>query len=147
MRVNEHLWSGIIRRSETGEVRKEDDVDLLDKSELVDYIERNYKCIWKHHIYINSINISVGGSIRMGSTETISYFNDGHCELRSVEWGTLNKYLQEKGYNVKPIYTIYDENIVMCHNIKTNTQFLKLLDDFIEWCNQYFKCVIKKGEK
>lgn len=27
--INEHLWSGIIHRSETGETRKEDDVNLI----------------------------------------------------------------------------------------------------------------------
>lgn len=42
-KMNEHLWSGIIHRSETGETRKEDSVDFLDRDELVDYICNNYE--------------------------------------------------------------------------------------------------------
>jgi hypothetical protein len=41
--LNEHLWSGIIHRSETGEERKEDDVNLLDFDGLCDYLNKQYK--------------------------------------------------------------------------------------------------------
>jgi hypothetical protein len=52
-RLTEHLWSGIIHRSETGETRKEDDVDLLDIDEFFDYLNNHYEydqsqgdCLW-----------------------------------------------------------------------------------------------------
>ena len=41
-RMNEHLWSGIIHRSETGETRKEDDINLLDSDGLFEYIIDHY---------------------------------------------------------------------------------------------------------
>lgn len=41
--LNEHLWSGIIHRSETGEERKEDDVNLLDNKGLYKYLKKRYK--------------------------------------------------------------------------------------------------------
>ena len=40
--LTEHLWSGIIHRSETGEVRKEDDVNILSKKDFYDYILDHY---------------------------------------------------------------------------------------------------------
>lgn len=52
-RITEHLWSGIIHRSETGKPRKEDDVDLLDICEFFDYLNNHYEydqsqgeCMW-----------------------------------------------------------------------------------------------------
>lgn len=43
MRINEHLWSGIIHRSETGEVRKEDDLNsITDRYEFKDYLNNCY---------------------------------------------------------------------------------------------------------
>lgn len=43
MNINEHLWSGIIHRSETGEERKEDNVNLLDFDGLYNYLNKHYK--------------------------------------------------------------------------------------------------------
>lgn len=40
--VNEHLWSSIIYRSETGTRRKEDNLDLLDITDFFQYIYNNY---------------------------------------------------------------------------------------------------------
>jgi hypothetical protein len=37
--INEHLWSGIIKRSETGDLRKEDSY----MSEIVDYLNNHYE--------------------------------------------------------------------------------------------------------
>lgn len=37
--INEHLWSGIIKRSETGEMRKENSY----MSEIVDYLNKHYE--------------------------------------------------------------------------------------------------------
>lgn len=41
--LTEHLWSGIIHRSETGETRKEDSVDLLDLKGFTEYIQNHYE--------------------------------------------------------------------------------------------------------
>jgi hypothetical protein len=37
--IKEHLWSGIIHRSETGEIRKEDS----HMTEVVDYLNKHYE--------------------------------------------------------------------------------------------------------
>lgn len=42
-KLNEHLWSGIIHRSETGEVRKENDLDsITDRYEFKDYLNDHF---------------------------------------------------------------------------------------------------------
>lgn len=43
--INEHLWSGIIHRSETGETRKEDNVDFLDRENFYHWMLDHYSCI------------------------------------------------------------------------------------------------------
>lgn len=40
--MNEHLWSGIIHRSETGEERKEDDINVLDLEGFKEWLKKHY---------------------------------------------------------------------------------------------------------
>ena len=149
-RLNEHLWSGIIHRSETGEVRKEDDVDFLDMEELLDYIRERYTdcpnfSIGSTSVDEKTLHIYVG--VDQGYShflQTISFASDQeYCHIWTVDGKlSLNAFLQKKGYN--------PNNNAMgstCNDIQTNNQFLKLLDSFIEWCDKnpkYAPAHIKK---
>ena len=69
--LTEHLWSGIIHRSETGKPRKEDDVDLLDICEFFDYLNNHYEydqsqgeCMWSFETEdAIKITVNIGNSI------------------------------------------------------------------------------------
>lgn len=148
-KLNEHLWSGIIHRSETGEERKEDSVDSLDLRGLLDYIDENYESPWYCSIFkkrdgncyaIVKINGHIGSGRIFQSIEFHEY--DNFCEIlvdrESGGRRSLYNYLQKRGYDVKlhmreTMGIVY---LIKCNDIKTNKQFLKLLDGVIEWNEQ-----------
>jgi hypothetical protein len=145
-KLNEHLWSGIIHRSETGESRKENDVDFLDMNSLLDYIQKRYDgCYGFGNIGITfnestALRIYVGFSLKSNIlTQVLTFYKDkcNEDKCRCVIWPTsgeksLNTFLQEREYETKTDVT--DVNV---KDIETNRQFLKLLDDYIEWCDEH----------
>ena len=43
-KIDESIWGGMLDRSVGDTVRKEDDIELLDRQGLVDYLKTHYKC-------------------------------------------------------------------------------------------------------
>ena len=140
-RLNEHLWSGIIHRSETGEVRKEDDVNFLDMEELLEYIRERYTdcpnfSIGSTSVDEKTLHIYVG--VDQGHShflQTIMFASDReYCHIWTEDGVvSLDAFLQKKGYNSNP-------NVIVgstYNDIQANNQFLKLLDSFIEWCDKH----------
>jgi hypothetical protein len=153
-RLNEHLWSGIIHRSETGEVRKEDDVDFLDMEELLEYIQERYIDCLNFPIGVTTNNekaLHIYVGVDQGYSrffQTIMFYSDQKCCNVWTYDGvlSLDAFLQKKGYksNTNGVYGL------TCNDIQTNNQLLKLLDSFIEWCDKnpkYAPVHIQKKKK
>ena len=141
-KLNEHLWSGIIHRSETGEERKEYNVDLLDCEELFEYVKRKYKGCGPEPdnigwYLVNDMKVCVGFSPKREEYTQSIHFNkkDGHCNLKGLGTKHLETFLLEDKHYVG----VKDARNNVFIFTRTNTDFLKLLDDYIEWCEKYPK--------
>ena len=134
----EHLWSGIIHRSETGEERKENDVNLFDLLQLVEYLENRYNkkgdiCYNRNenriYLFSNLIDLKYALNdsciIELAPTFTGSYHLDKYFSQE-----ILTKYnFQESNRRGK-----YDINGL------TNKDFIEILDD-------HYKIEIRKKVK
>ena len=152
--INEHLWSGIIHRSETGETRKEDDVNLItDVEEWVEYLEEHYSGLYTityqtekkielslyyydddYYIrevifcYIMNSNDCYIEYIKAKGNRKALY-NDGYSENNLYSKEFIEKYdIHYKGEN-RYRYMRYNINKHM-----TNIDCIKFLDDYIKMC-------------
>ncbi len=160
-KLNEHLWSGIIHRSETGETRKEDDVNLLDVNGFIDYLTSHYDLYPNYlndafsiEIYSNYQDDYITGiTFRyvMDSTKSIiCVVSDGnansaikHVHLFSDEF--------KKKYNITLIKNLYDKTDFIINKMMRNSDCIHFLDDYIEMCknrendkSEYKYCGITK---
>lgn len=162
--LNEHLWSGIIHRSETGEVRKEDDIDLLDINEFLDYLTRNYD-LYPELNYKNtsfSINLYTGiddyNSIdfcyKMNSKNSfisiipINYdYNVIDADIKIF----LNSCTDEfkKKYNIELDEKLYNKQLIRLNINKLigNTDCIHFLDDYIKMMGGRYCGISKKVKK
>lgn len=135
--LTEHLWSGIIHRSETGETRKEDNVDLLDWEQFEDYLNDHYKIAYYDTVACtmgnNFIRLSVNGCsvlLKLNNHIWELIIFAGHREQNLIVHNLLlNKMV--KDYIVK----ILEDNpnrIKYETNIKTNKGILRFINDFIK---------------
>lgn len=124
----EHLWSGIIRRSETGEERKENDVNLFDLLQLVEYLENRYNK--KGDILYNQNENRI--YLFLGDINFEYTLNDtGTIELTPTFTGSyhLDKYFSQE---ILTKYNFQDRDRGREYDIKglTNKDFIEIIDDY-----------------
>jgi hypothetical protein len=137
MNINEHLWSGIIHRSETGEVRKEDDVNLFDLLQLVEYLENKY---------------NKKGDILYNEREKKIYLFLGDINLEYTLNDTCTIEFSSKFVNCYRLDQYFSQEILTKYNFRvrdrgreydikglTNKDVIEIIDD-------YYKIKTKKGE-
>ena len=135
-RLNEHLWSGIIHRSETGEVRKEDDVDLLDIEQFQEYLNDHYEIFGRNEVSCsNSKRTSIFIFLYRGAYDT-AYICTPTTNIEYYFDGTLPSYILENTLSneFKNKYIMHKSEFSNRYktNIKTNTDVLHFIDDFIK---------------
>ena len=124
----EHLWSGIIRRSETGEERKENDVNLFDLLQLVEYLENRYNK--KGDVLYNQNENRI--YLFLGDINFEYTLNDtGTIELTPTFTGSyhLDKYFSQE---ILTKYNFQDRDRGREYDIKglTNKDFIEIIDDY-----------------
>ena len=140
----EHLWCGIIHRSETGEVRKEDDVNLLSKEEFYDYILDHYnfpdlgKSIYSYSKYAMAFALVKN----MGYSITYYYDDDTVCAqiYRPTDKGwDLIDFFKNNGYDYNDYRTFFRIDLP-----NGNQDFLKLFDLIVDYFQKHHNGIIKK---
>lgn len=124
----EHLWSGIIHRSETGEERKENDVNLFDLLQLVEYLENRYNK--KGDVLYNQNENRI--YLFLGDINFEYTLNDtGTIELTPTFTGSyhLDKYFSQE---ILTKYNFQDRDRGREYDIKglTNKDFIEIIDDY-----------------
>lgn len=127
MNINEHLWSGIIHRSETGEDRKENDVNLFDLIQFVEYLENRYNekgnILYNQnenriYLFLDRINVkyTLNDDCTIGLNK--AFPNDYH----------LDEYFSQE---ILTKYNFQENNRSREYNINglTNKDFIDILDD------------------
>ena len=136
--INEHLWSGIIKRSETGEVRKEDDVDLLDIDQFQEYLNDHYDITYYGNVvatsWVYAIRLAVNGDY------------NALLKLKSKKWYLIischpnierKRTFLSKEIKNKYVNKIEDDGgflatITYEINLQSNKDVLHFIDDFIK---------------
>jgi hypothetical protein len=164
--LNEHLWSGIIRRSETGEARKEDDIDLLDINEFRDYLTRNYVLYPKLRYKNTAIVIDLYTGIDDSDYNYISFCYKMNSENSFIDIGTvyddyiainadikifLNRCTDEfkKKYNIELNKDFYNYQKIQfdINKLMKNTDCIHFLDDYIKMMGSRYCGISKKVKK
>ena len=136
--INEHLWSGIIKRSETGEVRKEDDVDLLDIDQFQEYLNDHYDITYYGNVvatsWVYAIRLAVNGDynalLKLKSKKwylIISCHPNIERKRTFLSKEIKNKYVNEIEDDGGFLATITYEI-----NLQSNKDVLHFIDDFIK---------------
>lgn len=162
MNINEHLWSRIIHRSETGESRKEDDINLLDVDGFRDYLTNHYDLYpnyWNDafsiEIYFNYLDeyiTRITFHYAMNSTKsTICVISDGNANSAIKQVHLFSDEFIKK-YDITLIENIFDKSDFAINKMMRNSDCIQFLDDYIEMCknrendeSEYKYCgIIKK---
>ena len=139
-RLNEHLWSGIIHRSETGESRKEDDVDLLDIDQFQEYLNDHYDITY----YGKVVATGIDGVYAIRLAVNGDY--NALLKLKSKKWYLIilchpnierKRTFLSKEIKNKYVNKIEDDGgflatITYEINLQTNKDVLHFIDDFIK---------------
>ena len=146
--LTEHLWSGIIHRSETGEVRKEDDVNLLDKEGLFNYILKHYNFPSNQFYVFRNAHMAFGLTTKNLTDYIINYY-----EYKSYEYVTIVmngsrlvpsdivEFLKKHG--IKTNIDIFTNQIMFTPPID-NKSFLEIFDLVIEYFKNKNGTITKK---
>ena len=144
--VNEHLWSGIIHRSETGEVRKEDDVNILSKKDFYDYILDHYtfpsdlnKVVHTYTKYAMAFSLAKN----LGYSITYYYYDDkdvcAQIYRPTDEGWDLVDFFENNGYEYNDFGTFF--RIYLPNG---NQDFLKLFDLIVDYFQKHHNGIITK---
>jgi hypothetical protein len=140
-KLSESLWSDIQKRSAGETKRKEDDVNLMDTGELVDYIEHNY--ILHQHINFSpgDDDIMIHIFSRDNHTTLFSLYNnntgttDAYIsftgDLKSSDYVLLRKLKNRYNLTFSIQFKIYKLLKINKH-APTNKDFLEMLDFILD---------------
>ena len=167
--INEHLWSGIIHRSETGEVRKENDLDsITDHYEFKDYLNDHFNGFIYNSaegqeeksvdicLYTTSTLYSILKSIYLhyymsSNIFTIEYIFSDSLSYDSGDFNTNTLFSKEfkKKYDIHYRSTGKYRKTFKGNKKMDNNMCVQFLDDFIKMCEnkeceKYQYCSIKK---
>ena len=163
-KLSESVWSDIHRRSNGSQVRKEDDVNLLDRQGLVYYLKEHYRCNDSTTIIQTTAD---GGNISVCLYEdTAGYlfyllYDNINGDRRLYISGGFREISREIYDEMSHIYTLTvnnDEEDIYGHpignirvepkgcryKILTNEFFLEVLDFIIERIEKPLKKQIEK---
>ena len=137
-RLNEHLWSGIIHRSETGESRKEDDVDLLDIDQFQEYLNDHYDITYYGKVvatsWVYGIRLAVMGDYNaFMKLKSKTWYLEISCHPNIERKRTfLSKEIKNKYVNEIEDDGGFSTTITYVINLQTNKDVLHFIDDFIK---------------
>lgn len=148
-KLSESVWTDIHRRSNGTQIRKEDDINLLDIEGLGQYIIDHYRIADQDIFYRdNHDGTCIGLSIFYLKLENddllLEYFyNDNYKEMVITTYRGIQKYFPDMFYKMKKEYRIYDtetpEGRMALYGISPkdgrevdNKFFLEILDFIID---------------
>lgn len=140
-KLTEHLWSGIIRRSETGEDRKEDDVNVLDWESFKEYMNDRYVVYGekpcKSYISGKSLILSINNHSSYGVLLR-ERIGESYCIIVTHRSDNTNWQGLFFTTEMKKKYGIEDKKLKRLPlaeyriNLQTNKDILHFIDDFIK---------------
>ena len=130
-KIDESVWADMHKRSNGTQIRKEDDIELLDMTELYDYILVHYELTDKNKkMTYGSKNMSITISSE-GDEILLSYgFHEVHLFFKLPKYELLETELHKK-FNVSLAGNNYDHYIVEPSGKYTNQFFIDVLDCII----------------
>jgi len=143
--MNESAWGDMMRRGSGEEIRKEDDINLLDKKGLYEYILSHYELTDnRYELTYGTANMCIPISIK-GEEILLTYeFDEVHCYFNLNEYPKLYSLLQKK-FNVedKPDsdeelsmgFSVTEHYIISPKGECTNQFYIDVIDCIIE--NRY----------
>ena len=130
-KIDESVWADIHKRSNGTQIRKEDDIELLDMTGLYDYILAHYELTDKNReMTYGSKNMAITISSE-GDEILLSYdFHEVHLYFDLSKYELLDTELCKK-FNVSPAGHDIDHYIVEQGGKPTNQFFIDVLDCII----------------
>ena len=136
--ITESVWTDIQKRSSGDDIRKEDDINLLDKDGLYEYILSHYELTDnRYELTYGTANMCIPISIK-GEEILLTYeFDEVHCYFKLNEYPKLYSLLQKK-FNVEEMsdndekLSIGEHYIISPKDECTNQFYIDVIDCIIE---------------
>ncbi len=148
-KLSESIWSDIQDRSSGETIRKEDDVNLLDKHQFIDYVKNHYESLYpeEHKITSTSIDLGVPVIYESGYSERVSYYFKQNSIVishyrtpKSLVKALNDNFLLEDVDNRHIIYNICPKD----GGEVNNSFFIEVIDFILDNIDESQRCIRKK---